>query len=108
MSITLAVVIIAIVAMLVTGLLITVFRLQATIKDDHDLINSMNKRLVYLVVQSTDVLGLFTSKSIGDLENHSQQLQKTIANMDKPSQANIETPIDDKNDFDPFKDDGVN
>ena len=90
---------------LVIAILIAVFIMAKTIKDQNNLINSINKRLVYLVVQSTDVLGLFTSRSIGDLEENSQKLQSTIASMDKPSQQN--TPPSEEKRFNPFDDKDV-
>jgi len=79
--------------------------LARTIKDQNLLINSINKRLVYLVVQSTDVLGLFTSKSIGDLEENSQKLQNVIAGMDKPSQQ--DTPPGEEKRYNAFDDKDV-
>ena len=48
-----------------------------------------------MVVQSTDILGLFTNKSIGDLEENSQKLQQTIAGIDKPSQQEP-TPVEER------------
>jgi len=92
-------------AILVIAILIVIFAMAKTIKDQNLLINSINKRLIYLVVQSTDVLGLFTSKSIGDLEDNSQKLQQTIAGMDKPSQQEP-SPSGEKK-YNPFNDKDV-
>lgn len=88
-------------AILVVAILIAVFVMAKTIKDQNLLINSINKRLVYIVVQSTDILGLFTNKSIGDLEENSQKLQETIKDIDKPSKA--DTPQIEKR-YNPFND----
>ncbi len=91
-------------SILIVAILIAVFVLAKTIKDQNHLINSINKRLVYLVVQSTDVLGLFTSKSIGDLEENSQKLQEQIVKMDNPSKE--DSPQNEKK-YNPFTDKDV-
>ena len=63
------------------------------------LLNAINKRMTYMLVQQNDVLGMFSHKNVGDLEADSDKMKNIIRDMDKPSER------DDG--YDPFKDGDV-